>query len=98
MDFVPGNRTWRFPDIDRGQVRQLAERVEVPELIASIMLRRGLDEPDEARRFIRDDLRHIPDPRGLTDIERACHRIIKAMNQDSDWEHIPCYGKGAIEN
>ncbi|MFN3198108.1 MAG: single-stranded-DNA-specific exonuclease RecJ [Bradymonadia bacterium] len=89
MAYVPGSRSWNFPEVDQHAVDQLARAARVPPLVASIMLRRGVDDPDIVRDFIDADLRHIPDPRGLDDIERACHRIIKALHQG---EQITVYG------
>ena len=74
-------RHWvdRLPVDSLRLVRGVAERLDVPEIVARIMLARGV-EPDGAERFLEPRLRDLmPDPRSLTELEAAAARIVGAI-------------------
>lgn len=76
-------RQWvdRLPHGSLRLVRGLAERLELPEIVARILLARGV-EPDAAEAFLAPRLRDLmPDPRSLTDMERAAARLVEAIER-----------------
>jgi single-stranded-DNA-specific exonuclease len=58
----------------------LAEAVKVRSLIAQLLLRRGIETPEEASRFLAPSLRNLSDPFLLTDMRVAVERITRARD------------------
>ncbi len=60
------------------EVRALAERLGIDEVTASVLVRRGYDDPDEARRFLAGALPEH-DPFALGDMREAVDAIVAAV-------------------
>ena len=72
---------WTTRPCDWSQVAALAAALEVSETTATVLVRRGLGDPDEARSFLaHEPPRH--DPFLLGDMERAVDRIRAAVATD----------------
>ncbi|MFN0263363.1 single-stranded-DNA-specific exonuclease RecJ [Tepidamorphus sp. 3E244] len=74
-------RRWvdRLPEGALRLVHGLAERLDIPEIVARVLLARGVD-PDDAEAFLEPRLRDtMPDPRSLTDCQAAAARIVQAI-------------------
>jgi single-stranded-DNA-specific exonuclease len=74
-------RVWRDRLDERGAARALAiaQRHELPELLARIMAGRGVD-PDQAAAFLDPTVRSLmPDPNSLTDMGAAATRLADAV-------------------
>lgn len=76
-------------DVPPEDILGLARPLGVPSLIAEILLKRGITNPDGARAFFQPDLSVLYDPFLLKDMDRAVERIITALN---DKEKIFIYG------
>jgi single-stranded-DNA-specific exonuclease len=59
--------------------RAFARTLGVPDLLARVLLARGLDHPDRARLHLKPDLRRLHDPFLFAGMERAVARIREAM-------------------
>jgi single-stranded-DNA-specific exonuclease len=70
--------TWTLRPCPRREVRALAEALGLSETTASVLVRRGYDDPERARAFLAaEDPRH--DPFLLGDVEPACEAIRRAI-------------------
>ncbi|MHC4815476.1 MAG: single-stranded-DNA-specific exonuclease RecJ [Planctomycetota bacterium] len=69
-----------IPEPDRRE-RALAKTLKVPDLMARVLLARGLDDPDRARQHLKPDLRRLHDPFSFAHMERAVERIHQAIRQ-----------------
>ena len=61
--------------------KALAKTLAVPDLLARVLLARGLDDPDEARRHLRPDLDQLADPFLFAPMDRAVTRIREAVKR-----------------
>lgn len=61
----------------------------MPEVVARTLVRRGIDQPDDARAFLDIDLGAMPDPGLMADAERAATRLLDAVERG---ERITVYG------
>jgi len=69
--------------IDDPRERALARTLGLPDLVARVLLARGIDDPDRARTFLRPDLRALHDPFTFRDMKKAVDRIRRALrNQE----------------
>ena len=73
---------------DPGRVREM-ERAGMPSLCAAVLCARGLDTPETAARFLRDDPGCLHDPFLLKDMDRAAARIQLGLDRG---EVIAVYG------
>lgn len=71
------------------QVKQLAQALDVPEIIARLLLNRGITTPEAAQRFFAPSLAHLHDPFLMKDMDRAVARLVRALRQR---ERIMIYG------
>ena len=72
--------TWTIDSFDATAAAVLARELELHEVTASVLVRRGLGDPDEARRFLDAELpRH--DPFLLGDMAVAVERIQAAIDK-----------------
>lgn len=70
---------WQFRDANTRQVNYLAQVYNVPEIVARVLVGRGII-PEEAGRFLQPTLRDLlPDPLHLRDMEKAARRIVHAI-------------------
>jgi single-stranded-DNA-specific exonuclease len=60
------------------QVEQLAAQLGVIPLVAQLLLQRGLDNPDQARKFLEPSLGDLHDPLLMKDMERVVERVLRA--------------------
>ncbi len=64
---------------DINAVRELASRLGIDEVLATLLLQRNILTFDEARHYFRPDLRHLHDPFLMAGMEQAIHRIDEAI-------------------
>ena len=72
------------PKPTQKQVHQFAQELNVDELIATLLLQRGITTFDQAKDFFRPSLDHLHDPFLMKDMEVAVNRIEQAIaNQEN---------------
>lgn len=76
----PAAKQWQiFPHDDAG-IRRLAAAVPVPPVVAQLLLNRGVNDPDAARRFLGGGLGGLHPPLLLPGVPAAAGRIIAAIS------------------
>lgn len=70
---------WQLQPTPPELVRQLSQRHQVPELVARILLNRGLVEAQEIEAFLEPTLNHLQNPGGLRDLPQAVDRLARAV-------------------
>ena len=80
---------WLIPEPDPKTTRELAAALGIQSVTASVLLSRGLSNPEAARRFLTPDLGHLHDPLLLTGMADAVARIRAAIQAK---EKILIYG------
>ena len=76
-------------DVDNQVVRNLSESLGIDEILANLLVQRGITTYDEAKNFFRPSLEHLHDPFLMKDMDKAVDRLQKAM---TDGEKILIYG------
>jgi single-stranded-DNA-specific exonuclease len=74
---------------DPETVAVLVSVLNIDEVLATLLVKRGVHNFEEARNFFRPDLRHLHDPFLMKDMEKAISRIEKAIALN---EKILVYG------
>ncbi|MBT9187125.1 single-stranded-DNA-specific exonuclease RecJ [Zobellia russellii] len=77
------------PKPEQDAIDQLASTLKVDDLVAQLLLQRGISTYDEAKRFFRPELSHLHDPFLMKDMYLAVKRIERAISNN---ENILVYG------
>lgn len=77
------------PKLNDQKVELLAERINVSPTIATLLLQRGVETFEQAKKFFRPQLADLYDPFLMKDMDKAIERIIKAI---ADKDRILIYG------
>ncbi len=70
---------WIINEMNKEKRDWISRQLDIPPLLAAILVGRGLDEPSRAERFLEPKTAHLNDPFLLPDIEVAVGRIRKAV-------------------
>ena len=74
---------------DENQVKSLAAELNIDEVLANILIQRGVTNFEEARMFFRPELSHLHDPFLMKDMDLAVGRLKEAIQKS---ERIMIYG------
>ena len=81
---------WTFkPKPDSSKVKKLQQELQVDSIVATLLVERGIETFDEAKKFFRPSLKDLHDPFLMKDMDKAVARIEKAMANN---ENILVYG------
>jgi len=84
------DKRWVFKDVDGDEaVNKLADELNIPHTLASLLVQRGIKTFDEAKRFFRPSLDDLYDPFLMKDMKEAVDRIVTAIHHG---ESILFYG------
>jgi single-stranded-DNA-specific exonuclease len=73
---------WTVRHADPAAVSQLTEALGLDELVARLLVNRGLSDPDEVRAFLKPRLGSMPDPSLMKGMDRAVERILNAIDNE----------------
>lgn len=80
---------WELRTTDPEQVQKLAQNLAISKTTARILLGRQISTPEAAKNFLNMQLNQIHDPFLMQDMQKACERIIQALQEG---EKICIYG------
>jgi len=80
---------WEICGVDGNAVARLCRELNIPNLIARLLVLRGVTDPESARRFLNPTLDQLHDPFLLADMKPAVARLRRALEQG---EKILIYG------
>ncbi len=80
---------WLFPPVSSDAVARLARELNIPPLLARLLVLRGMEEPEAADRFLHPSLQHLHNPFLMADMEVAVERLRRAIEHQ---EKILIYG------
>ena len=70
---------WTGGEADPAAAERIRRELALHPAVARLLVRRGLVDPDDARRFLRPSLDELHDPSRLTDLERGAERLAGAV-------------------
>lgn len=80
---------WIYQDADLKPTTELVQAANGSDLIANLLLHRGIETPNEVNQFFHPDLRNLNDPNLFPDMPKAIERIQDAIINE---EKIVIYG------
>ena len=82
-------KRWTLLTADEAKVKSLQETLKIHPAICKILVQRGIENFDVAKKYFRPSLDELYDPWLMKDMDKAVERIIKAINAK---EKILVYG------
>ena len=82
-------KKWEYCEADEEKVRETMQENDISELVAKILLNRGIEEYEKIQKFLHPKIDDLNDPFLLNDIEIAVNRIIEANEKK---EKVTIYG------
>ena len=80
---------WLLPTLNSAVVDWLSRELELPSIVARLLVLRGIDEPQSAHRFLHPSLSELHNPFLMRDMDAAVARVRRALEQG---ERILIYG------
>lgn len=82
-------KKWKYKELDEEKIEEIVKKFNVPELLATVLVNRGIVDDEEIRVFLNPTRSDFHDPYLMPDMEIAVERIIKAINNQ---EKVIIYG------
>lgn len=82
-------KKWKYKELDEEKIKEIVKKFDVPELLATVLVNRGIVDDEEIRVFLNPTRSDFHDPYLMPDMEIAVERIIKAINNQ---EKVIIYG------
>lgn len=83
------NKKWEFFNSDKEKIDELITKFGMSELLATVLVNRGIVDEDEIKIFLNPTRSDFHDPYLMPDMEIAVNRIIKAIENN---EKVMIYG------
>lgn len=83
------NMRWEVFNCPLQLKEELSKELDIPPLIAQLLIKRGITNPQDGEKFLSPDLHQLYNPFLMKDMERGVERIIGALQKK---EHISIYG------
>ena len=83
------NKKWEFLKTDEDIVKQIAEKYDMSELLATVLVNRNIVEDKDIKVFLSPSRNDFHNPYQMPDMEKAVERILKAIETD---EKVMIYG------
>ena len=74
--------SWDICGVDGDAVARLCRELNVPNIIARLLVLRGVTDPESAQRFLNPALNQLHDPFLLADMKPAVARLRRALEQE----------------
>ena len=75
------NIEWKLKDFDKELAAELSDECEIPRPIANILVSRGILTKEDANDFCEKNPKFIRSYTKLPDFEKACNRLVEAINK-----------------
>ena len=85
----PVAKVWQLLPLNREALERLAKALRVPPVVAQLLLNRGINEPEHARRFLDAPMKGLHPPEMLPGVTQAADRLMAAVRQG---QRICVYG------
>ena len=73
------NKKWELFNSNEELVKDIVEKYNIPEILATVLVNREIITPDDIEIFLNPTRKDFHDPYKMPDMEKAVDRIIKAI-------------------
>jgi len=82
-------KRWNILSAEAAQVNALQEALKIHPLLCTLLVQRGIDNFEAAKKFFRPSIDHLHDPWLMKDMHKAVERIEKVVNEN---QHVLVFG------
>ncbi len=82
MNDILQNTTWKISSWDHDKVNHIANSLEIPPLIAHLLINRGIDTVSKVEEYFKPSISQIASPFLLKGMDSAVERIMEAKNRN----------------
>ena len=75
-------KRWTILKHDREQTSELSKELKCLPIVAAILISRGIDSAEKARKFLSPSIEDLHDPYLLKDLKKAVERILRAIDTE----------------
>ena len=75
------NKKWEFYNPNEKKVKEISEKFNVSELLATVLLNRNIIKDEDVKLFLNPTRKDFHDPYLMPDMEKAVNRIITAIDK-----------------
>ena len=83
------NKKWELCNVDEKLVRKVSEKYDISEVLATVLVNRGIVDTGEVGVYLKPTRKDFHDPYLMPDMDKAVERIIKAIENK---EKVIIYG------
>jgi single-stranded-DNA-specific exonuclease len=80
---------WKIPSYPAALSAELSRQLDIPPLIAQLLIKRGITDSQSGERFLFPSLQHLHDPFLMKDMSTGAERVVTALERG---EKITIYG------
>jgi single-stranded-DNA-specific exonuclease len=80
MTDVTQKTVWRVMEENRSRTSELSKSLEIPRLVAQLLVSRGISDFDACKAFLEPSAKDLADPFSLTDMDKAVKRLKQARD------------------
>ena len=82
-------KEWKYYEVNKEKIEEIKEKYQINEILATVLVNRGIVEDEEIRIFLEPTRNDFRDPYQMPDMKKAVDRISKAIDEK---EKIIIYG------
>lgn len=83
MNVSFSNKVWNFIESDETLISEISKQLKISEIIARILVNRGIKSASEASAFMNAKLKNtIPDPSLILDMDKGIKRVIEGIKKN----------------
>ncbi|HOK08661.1 MAG TPA: single-stranded-DNA-specific exonuclease RecJ [Candidatus Hydrogenedens sp.] len=82
MNSLEQNIVWKINEWNHEKVQEISNQLEIPPIIAHLLINRGIDTPTKAEEFFKPSVNQIISPFSLKGMDKAVERIIQAKEKN----------------
>lgn len=71
---------WKYTAVPEDKVNRLSESISVSKTLAGLLVRLGIEDANEAQKFLYPRLSHLEDPFKLHNMDAAVKRVLRAVD------------------
>ena len=75
-------KNWNLKAIDQPKAIDLARQLNISEILGQLLVQRGIEDFDTAKKFFRPQLNELHDPFLMKDMDKAVLRLQKAISNN----------------
>ena len=89
---------WQITNTNQEETAELAREARLPEVLAALLIARGIRSAEEAFAFLNPEIAHLHDPMRMKGVEAAVARLERAIaeHEPVSYTHLDVYKRQSL--